>query len=157
MKMIVAVAGACLLYSYTASAQTVPAPGAKAPSPMAFPTAAKKAEGMRYFLVETITAKPGAGLWKIMSEHFIPATRAAGVPMPTIYHSETGQGQTTIVTPLTGGMVDMEYEVSPDDAKFMAALAKQEGGQDKAMALMQRYQDGIATRSREIVHEHIVK
>jgi hypothetical protein len=153
MKTVFALSAATLLASTTAVAQTKPA----APPAMAFPTIAKKVEGVRYFTIETITAKPGAGLWKIISEHFTPAARAAGVPVPVVYHTETGPAQTIVITPLTGGLADMEYEFAPDDVKFMAALARQEGGQDKAMALIQQYQDGIATRSREIVHEHIAK
>lgn len=155
MKTLFALAAATLLAGTTAVAQTRPA--APAAPAMPFPIAAKKVEGVRYLTIETITAKPGAQLWKIISEHFTPAARAAGVPVPTVYHSETGPAQTTIITPLTGGMADLEYDFAPDDVKFMAALAKQEGGQDKAMALLQQYQDGIATRSREIVHEHIAK
>ena len=90
-----------------------------------------------------------------MSEHFIPAARTAGVPVPIVYHSETGAVQTTIITPLPGGPDDLAWEVSPDDLKWMNALAKQEGGQDKAMALWKEYNDGIATRSRDVVHEHV--
>ena len=159
MKMPFALAAAALLVTVTvADAQTASPKPAALPAPaMAFPTAAKKVEGVRYLTIETFTAKPGAKLWSILSEHFIPTARAAGVPVPAIYHSETGPAQTTIIAPLPGGLADLEYEFSPDDVKLMAALAKQEGGQDKAMALMQQYQDGIETRTREIVHEHIVK
>ena len=156
MKTLFALSVACLLASTAAHAQTKPATP-PAPPAMAFPTTAKKVEGIRYLTIETITAKPGAQLWKIISEHFVPAARAAGVPAPVVYHSETGSSQSTIITPLTGGLADLDYEFAPDDVKFMAALARQEGGQDKAMALIQQYQDGIATRSREIVHEHIAK
>ena len=136
----------------TGSAQTTPAPAA--PPAAAMPTKAEKVADVRYYMIETMTAKPGARLWTIISKHFTPAARAAGLPIPVVYHTETGESKTIIVSPLTGGTGDLEWSTSPEDVKFLAALAKQEGGPDKAMALVKEYTDGIATRSREIVHEH---
>ena len=135
------------LAATSAAAQTTPAA-------MPAPTKAEKVADVRYNTIETMTTKPGARTWTIISKHFMPAARAAGLPMPLVYHTETGESKTIVVTPLTGGMGDLEWSTSPDDVKFFAALAKQEGGMDKAMALYKEFNDGIATRSRELVHEH---
>ena len=137
----------------SAAAQTAPTPATAKPEPL--PAKAEKVAGVRYLAIETITAKPGARLWTLISKHFIPATKAAGLPVPVTYHTETGETKTIVISPLTGGTGDLEWSVSPDDVKFFAALAQQEGGADKAMALWKEFNDGIASRSREIVHEHI--
>jgi hypothetical protein len=144
-----AILSSCALTS--AGAQTAPATPA---TPMPLPTKAERVPDVRYFLIETIVAKPGAKLWTLISKHFLPAGRAAGVPVPTVYHTETGPEGTILISPLPGGPGDLAWSVSPDDAKMFAALAKQEGGNDKAMALITQYNEGIASRTREIVHEH---
>lgn len=149
---IAALAGALLVSCIpaTASAQTAPAP---APAP-AMPLKAEKVADVRYFIIETLTSKPGARTWTIISKHFIPAAKAAGTPYPVIYHTETGTSRTIVISPLPGGLADLEWSMSPDDVKFMAALAKQLGGADKAEAMWKEYNDGIESRTREIVHEH---
>lgn len=147
-RIAICLASSAFVLAAPVAAQTTP------PAPMTMPTKAVKEPGLRYFLVETITAKPGARLWTIISKHFIPAAKASGVPAPLVYHSETGPSQTMIITPLPGGTADLEWAVSPDDVKWMAALAKQEGSPEKAMALWKEYNDGIEKRTRELVHEH---
>lgn len=140
-----ALATAIILGQASASAQTAPA----------FPTKAEKVQGVRYAVVETIEAKPGARLWEIVSKHFNPAAKAAGLPLPMVYHAETGVPRTIIISELNGGTGDLEWQYTADDVKWMNALAKQEGGQDKAMALVKEYNDGIANRTRDLVHRHI--
>ena len=128
----------------SAGAQTAPA----------FPTKSEKVPNVRYLTIETLETKPGARTWEIISKHFIPAAKAAGVPAPSVYHTETGAPRTIIVSNLSGGAGDMEWRYSPEDVKWMSALAQQLGGQDKAMALVKEYNEGIAHRSRELVHMH---
>jgi hypothetical protein len=139
-----AFAAAIALGQTTATAQTAPA----------FPTKAEKVTGVRYLVIETIEAKPGARLWEIISKHYMPAAKAAGVPNPQVYHVETGVPRTIIISELKGGPGDLEWQYTADDIKWMNALAKQEGGQDKAMALIKEYNDSIARRTRDIVHMH---
>ncbi|WP_315760352.1 hypothetical protein [Sphingomonas sp. Y38-1Y] len=128
--------------------QTAPAP---APS---FPTKAERVADVRYLTMETLVAKPNSRLWTIISKHFMPAAKVAGVPAPIVYHTETGKPSTIVITPLKGGTDDLGWSATADDVRFMAALAKQEGGQDKAMALFKEYNDSIESRTRELVHEH---
>lgn len=127
-----------------ASAQTTP------PAPLK----AEKVADVRYLTIETMTSKPGARTWAIISKNFMPAAKAAGLPLPLVYHTETGKSETIVITPLTGGLDDLEWSMTADDVKFMTELGKQLGGADKAQALMKEFNDGIDSRSREIVHEH---
>lgn len=151
-RIVITVASAAaVLFSVPAAAQTAPA----APAAMPFPTKAEKDADLRYFTIETITAKPGARLWTILSKHFIPAAQAAGIPVPVVYHTETGESRSIVISPLTNGPGDLAWQVSPEDLKWMNALAKQEGGEDKAMALWKEYNDGIEHRSRELIHQHV--
>lgn len=142
-------AAAASLLAVPAAAQT-----ASAPPAATLPTKPTKVQDVRYLSIETLTPKPGAALWKLMSEKLIPAAKAAGLPVPVVYHAETGAPHTIVITELTGGLQDLEYEYTAEDVKFMAALAKQEGGAEKAFAVMKQYTDSIETRSREIVHLH---
>ena len=80
-----------------AGAQTAPA----------FPTKAEKVKGVRYLIIETIETKPDARTWEIISKHFTPAAKAAGVPIPMVYHTETGASRTITVTEMTGGTGDI--------------------------------------------------
>lgn len=141
---------ACAFSASSLLAQTAPAPAAAAPG---FPTKPERVAGVRYLTMETITAKPGAQLWTIISKHFIPAAKAAGLPMPLFYHTDTGKPATIIIAPLTGGPDDLGWSATADDVKFMTALAKLEGGQDKALAMFKHYNDSIESRTRELIHE----
>lgn len=140
-----ALAAAITLGAGQASAQTAPA----------FPTKAEKVKGVRYWVIETIEAKPGARLWEIISKHYMPAAKAAGLPLPQVFHTETGVPSTIVISGLTGGTGDLEWQYTADDVKWMNALAKQEGGQDKALALIKEYNDSIARRTRDLVHSHV--
>lgn len=153
-RVVIATASAAAaLFSLPAAAQTAPAVPA-APAAMPFPTKAEKDPDLRYFVIETITAKPGARLWTIISKHFMPAAKAAGIPTAIVYHTETGESRSIVISPLTDGPGDLAWQVSPEDVKFIDALAKQEGGPEKAMALWKEYNDGIEHRSRELIHQH---
>ncbi|WP_326525320.1 hypothetical protein [Sphingomonas sp.] len=149
-RRIAALAGALFASCIPAVA---PAQSAPAPAPAAMPLKAETVADVRYFMIETMTSKPGARTWTIISKNFIPAAKAAGVPYPVIY-TETGTLRTIAVTPLTGGLADLEWSMSPDDVKLMTELGRQLGNADKAEALMKEFNDGIDSRSREIVHEH---
>lgn len=128
--------------------------GATAQTAPAFPTKAEKVKNVRYLMIETIEVKPGARFFEIISKHYFPAAKAAGVPLPQVYHTETGVPRTIIVSEMTGGIDDMEWQYTADDIKWLNALAKLEGGQDKAMALIKEYNEAIVHRTRDIVHLH---
>ncbi len=112
-----------------------------------------KHEGDWYRLVH-VDYKPGKtnDALKIVSEHFAPASATAETPGPvmSLVH-ESGPWDVTWLWHLSGGPADLEWNVTPTQAKWMAAFAKQEGGREKALELLGQYTDLVASSTSYIV------
>lgn len=81
---------------------------------------------------------------QLIREHFAPAgTKTETGPSMVLLH-HTGPWDMTLVWKLKGGPADMEWEVSPDDARWRQAMAELEGGPDKAKAVWDRYMALVA-------------
>ena len=89
---------------------------------------------------------------KAIREHFAPAAAAAGTPGPVMFLvHESGPWDATSIWHLSGGPGDLEWDVSPNNLKWMAALAEQEGGMDQARQVLSQYSDLIASSTSFIV------
>ncbi len=103
---------------------------------------AKKMEGHTWHQVVMIKFKPGMvdSAAKIIDDHFMKAgmEMESDMPGPQIMRLRSGEWDMLMVWTMKG-IEDMNWETSPDDAKWMAQMAKQEGGMDKAMKLMKSY------------------
>ena len=64
---------------------------------------------------------------------------------------ESGPWNVTWVWHLSGGPGDLEWDLSPDGAKWMAAFAEQEGGMENAQQVFGRYSDLVASSTSYIV------
>lgn len=91
----------------------------------------------------------------IINKYFKPAGEAAGVSPPYAVHLQSGSWDAIFVWVLKGGMGDLDWGTSPDDAKWMAALAQQNGGMDKARAILDSYFALVAKTRREFGHHHL--
>ena len=110
---------------------------------------------LSYMRVEMYKFKPGTGMRRAEIEaKFMAAGKAAGTPEPTIIHNETGAWDAIYVFPLREGLKELEYRTSPTDAAFMNALAKSEGGMDKAKALRKEWNDTVENELDNIGHVH---
>ena len=92
---------------------------------------------------------------QIIGEHFQPAGKKAGVRGPVAIHFQTGEWDAAFHWRLEGGMADLEWFISPDNVKWMEALAEQEGGKEAAEALLAKYRSMIARSRTEVGHRHI--
>lgn len=72
-------------------------------------------------------------------------------------HTTTGPWDSIAIMPLRGGVGDLGYVVSPDDARWFAALSKIAGGDDKAKALMEEYNALIERSETQMAHRHTGK
>ena len=117
----------------------------------------KKRENARYMDVNNWAFVPGGvGRAKeIWHDIYIPAMKAAGVPLPTILHPDTGEWDMVIIFPLPGGYADLQYtNLSPSDAKWVAEMEKKLGA-DKAKAIGVELDKLITRKERYIAHEHL--
>ena len=119
--------------------------------------AARYADDARYLNVVFVAYKPGkaAEAYGIIRDHFMPAGEAAGTPGPVIVHFQTGQYDAAFHWRLENGTGDLEWRISPNNAAFRRALAEQEGGEEAAQALMDRYNSLIARTTSVIGHRHV--
>jgi len=113
-----------------------------------------------YISSTMVKFKPGKRerAFEIISEHFMPAGEKAGTPGPLgVIHYQTGQWDAQFVWDLEGGMADLEWYRSPNNIKWWAALAEQEGGEEAASELMGEYRSLIADAETDVGHYHAEK
>ena len=134
----------------------------------AVPASAQEDEGgpmtqgddAHYISSTMVKFKPGKRerAFEIISEHFMPAGEKAGTPGPLgVIHYQTGEWDALFVWDLEGGMADLEWYRSPNNIKWWAALAEQEGGEEAASELMGEYQSLIADAETDVGHYHAEK
>ncbi len=102
--------------------------------------AAKKYEGTWYQVVN-VDFKEGMKEKALahIAEHFVPAGIKIGThPFIVLVH-ETGPWDITVVWTLKNGPADMEWAMSPDDVRWMQAMAEQEGSMEAAQKAWQDY------------------
>ena len=112
----------------------------------------------KYLTISHVKYKPGKReeAMQLISEHFVPAGEKAGTPRPIMaIHYQTGKYDATFVWEMEGGMADLEWYRSPDNIKWMEALAELEGGEEQAQALLAKYVDTIAHGISEVGHHHV--
>ena len=104
-----------------------------------------------------LSYKPGkAGeAYGIINDHFAPAGAAAGLPGPVVIHFQSGAWDASFHWRLEDGLADLEWRRSPNDVAFRAALVAQEGSEDAADEIFDRYNSLIARTSTVIGHRHV--
>lgn len=101
---------------------------------------AKKMEGHTWHQVVMVKFKPGTmdEAKKIISDHFMKAGMASKTEGPQMMQFKSGEWDMMFVWKMNN-ISDMDWEVTPDDEKWWAEMAKQEGSMDKAMGVMKKY------------------
>ena len=112
-----------------------------------------------YLSVTFVDYKEGkAGeAYGIIANHYRPAAQAAELRPPVIVHFQTGPYDAAFHFRLEGGMSDLEWQRSPRNVKFRAALAAQEGSEEAAQAIFDRYDSLVARSVTSIGHRHIAE
>lgn len=106
-----------------------------------------------YYWVTMVNFKSGRedAARAIIKDYFNKASENAGVsPLPMDIHMMTGEYDLMIIWKQHGGLAGMEWKISPDNVKWMAALADLTGGQEEAIAKWQEYVSHIATSESNI-------
>ncbi|MFD1094987.1 hypothetical protein [Salegentibacter chungangensis] len=101
----------------------------------------KKYENPNWIYVSFIKFHPGKKdkAVKIIDDYFAKADANAGISPPTVLNMTTGDFDFVVVWKLEEGIETLNYEISPDDAKWYAEMGKLAGGMDKAEEVMQEF------------------
>lgn len=119
-------------------------------------TKARKLTNVTWCEVRQVDFKPGQrdAALKVIREQFMPAAESAGLPVATILEYATGgRWDIQFVFPMPEGPEALNWEISPDDEKWMAALASHCGGMDKAEALLDSYRELISSTDSQLAFE----
>ena len=112
----------------------------------------------KYLTITYVSFKPGQRemAMQIITEHFKPAGEKAGTSPPMLaIHFQTGEWDAAFIWEMAGGMADLEWDRSPEDIKWFAALAELEGGTEQAEAIWAKYIGAVAEAYSEVGHHHV--
>lgn len=84
--------------------------------------------------------------------HILPAMREAKLPEPIVLHPEDGEWDMVSMYPLVGGYNDLDYNVSPSEAKWQT-IALRRGGA-KFHSLAQEVGRLIVRETSFVAHRH---
>ena len=120
------------------------------------PIEARKIPNARFIRIEMIKFKPGGEdrAFELEDKYIDPARKLSGVWPLAEYHTQTGPWDRMYVWDLPGGLADVEWQVDPAQAKFLAALAKVTGSSEKALAIMTEWDSLVERRETTIGHYH---
>jgi len=115
------------------------------------PQAAER-EGVTYYLARYVKFKPGKANQgrKIVYEHYKPTDQAIGLQTIT-FDFMTGPWDHVAYFPLEEGPSALAWEVSPQNAEWVATFAEQEGGMDEVRKIWAQYSDLVLEEQEEIV------
>lgn len=101
--------------------------------------------------VSLIDFKPGkkARAMEIVSNHFIPAYKEAGVPVPQTIELQTGPWDVLLIGHIEDGPSMLTWETSPQDVKVQEAMLELVGDQEEVQEIVDEYQSLVA---RSTVH-----
>ena len=114
---------------------------------------AKKYDSQEWFVMAHVQFEAGQAekAMKIVKDKFAPAAKASGVKMPKVFQCRTGEWDVIYLFHLQDGVSDLEWQMSPMDAKWFAAFAEQEGGLEAAQKAYAEYDELIEDWDTELV------
>jgi hypothetical protein len=139
--MVVAVAGA-LVCAASGWAQDLPQP--------------QKIEKQRWYRIVRTQFKYGKvyEARQLITNHLRPATVVSGAGEPVMeFHNQTGPWHETVIWAMPEGPAEMEWAIHPEFSKWFAALAKQEGGADKAWEVLTKFFEMVEREETDLVLE----
>lgn len=114
---------------------------------------AKKYENPKWYQVVMVNYHSGqyGKARKIIDEYFVKADQLAGTPGPVMeMEMHSGTFDLLIVWELQGGLEAMNWQISPDNVKWMNALSELAGGREKAEALLAEYQSYVQNSETQL-------
>ena len=117
---------------------------------------ARRIPNARFVRIEMIKFKPGGEdrAFELEDKYIDPARKLSGVWPLAEYHTQTAPWDRIYVYELPGGLSDVEWQLSPLQAKFLGALSKVAGSNAKALAIMAEWDSLVERRETTIGHYH---
>ncbi len=117
------------------------------------PIQAKKYDSQEWFVMVHVQFEAGQAekALEIVKNKFAPAAKASGVKMPKVFQCSTGEWDVIYLFHLKDGVSDLEWQISPIDAKWFAAFVEQEGGMEAAEKVYAEYDELIEDWKTELV------
>jgi hypothetical protein len=91
---------------------------------------------------------------KIIQEQFIPAGLEAGTEPGQYFMCATGEWDMTLIFALPHGPSELEWEISPDDARWMNAMAARLGGKEEFEKMMKEFMSMIDRAEGTLLWQH---
>jgi hypothetical protein len=131
--------------------------------PMAAPVSAqslqaRKIPDAQFIRVEFIKFRPGGEdrAFELEDKYLTPAWKRSGLTPPLELHLQTGPWDRIYVYELKSGMAEMEWQVSPDRARFLNALSTIAGGEREALRITAEWDGLVERRESYVGHRHPV-
>jgi hypothetical protein len=117
---------------------------------------ARRIPNARFVRIEMIKFKPGGEdrAFELEDKYIDPARKQSGIWPLAEYHTQTGPWDRIVVYDLPGGLADVEWQVSSQQAKFLSALSRIAGTKERAIAIMAEWDSLVERREDEIGHYH---
>ena len=96
--------------------------------------------------VSLVDYKPGEKdrALEIISNHFIPAYKEAGVPVPHTIEFQTGPWDVLVISHIKDGPSMLTWETSPQEVEIQKAMLEMADDQEEMQEIMDEYQSLVA-------------
>ena len=116
---------------------------------------AKKMENPVWVKMAFVKFEPGKmdKAKKIIKDYFAKADKNAGITGPTTYNMSTGSYDMVVIWEMEEGIETMNYEMSPNDVKWIGEMSKLAGSQEMAMEKLDEFYSYLADWKTEIARK----
>ncbi len=117
---------------------------------------AKKHDNPVWMYVTFVKFKPGmkTPAVKMVDDYFVKADKNAGIKAPIVYDFNTGEYDYIVAWEMgEEGISTLDYELTPDDAKWFTEMGKITGSMENAEAKMQEFYTYVEKWQTEIARK----
>lgn len=113
---------------------------------------AKKIENPVWVKMVFIKFQPGKmdKAKTLIKDYFAKADQNAGIKAPSAYHMTTGSYDMVVIWEMEEGLETLNYEMTPDDVKWIGEMSKIAGSQEMAMKKLDEFYSYLEDWKTEI-------
>lgn len=116
-----------------------------------------KRENVEYFMVVLTDFQAGkvGRAEEIIADHFQKAGEAAGNPVATVYHAQTGPWDMVTFFPMGEGFKQLSHSRTAEGRRWREEMIKQLGSEEAFTELMDEFNSLIVADTSFLVHKHL--